>query len=64
MQADILIGLRLFKNSGKWKEFSFKNRYFVMKESSSEEEEEDFDKEGLGTEPRPKSKVCVNVQII
>ena len=55
IQADLLIGLRQFKNSVRWKEFWVK-RNGVMEESSSEEEEKDFDKEGLGTQLRNKSK--------
>ena len=55
IQADLLIGLRQFKNSVRWKEF-WVIRNDVMEEPSSEEEEEEFDKEGLGNQLRPKSK--------
>ena len=51
------IGLHQFKNSVRWKEFWVKNINIIMEESISKEEEEEFDKEGLGTQFRPKSKV-------
>ena len=57
IQAYLLIGLRQFNCFVKWKEFLVKNRDVVTEESISEEEEEDFDKEGLGTQIIPKSKV-------
>ena len=56
IQADLLIGLRQFKNSVRWKEFWIRNKNVDMEETSSEEEEEEFVKEGLGTQLKPKSK--------
>ena len=57
IQADLLIGIRHFKNSVRWKEFWFK--YEEGSEADSEgmmEEEEKFDEKGLNTKLRPKSK--------
>lgn len=57
IQADLLIGIRQFKNSVRWKEFWLK--YEEGSETDSEgvmEEEEIYDEEGLNTKLRPKSK--------
>ena len=55
-QVELLIGLCQFKNYVRCKEFWLQNRAVIMEESRSEEEEDYFDKEGLGTKLRPKSK--------
>ena len=55
IQAYLLIGLRQFKKSVRWKEFWVK-RNVVMEESSSEDEGEEFGKEDMGTQLIPKSK--------
>ena len=57
IQADLIIGIRQFKNSGRWKEFWLK--YEEGSETDCEgvmEEEGKFDEEGLNTKLRPKSK--------
>ena len=57
IQADILIGIRQFKDFVRWKEFWLK--YEEESETDSEgvmEEEEKIDEEGLNTELRPTSK--------
>ena len=54
MQADLLIGIRQFKNYVRWKEFWLK--YEEERETDSEgvmEEENFFDEEGLNTKLRP-----------
>ena len=56
-QTDLLIGIRQFKHSVRWKEFWLK--YEEGSETDSEgvmEEEEIYDEEGLNTKLIPKSK--------
>ena len=57
IQAELLIGIRQFKHSVRWKEFWLK--YKEGSETDSEgvmEEEEKIDEEGLNTNLRPKYK--------
>ena len=56
IQADLLIGIRQFKNSVRWKAFRLKYEEGSETDSEGVMEEDKFDEEGLSTNLRPKSK--------
>ena len=56
IQADLLIDMRQYKNSGRWKEFWFKYEEGSETNYEGVVEEDKFNKEGLSTNVGPKSK--------
>ena len=56
IQDELLIGIRQFKNSIRWKEFWLEYEEGSETDSEGVMEEETLDEEGLNTKLRPKSK--------
>ena len=56
IQAELLIVIRQFKNSLRWKEFWLKYEEGSETDSKGVMEEDKFDEEGISTNLRPKSK--------